>query len=76
MSQWKRQAPAVDQVTPELEVLLAQFTDEEIETGVIACGGSDGGAAQGHTAESLRAYLEDALRSEAVHDDSSTACRR
>ena len=24
MSQWKRQAPAVDQVTPELEVLLAQ----------------------------------------------------
>lgn len=28
--------PEVDQVTPELEILLAQFTDEEIETGVIA----------------------------------------
>ena len=31
----QRPVPEVDEVTPELESLLAQFTDEEIETGVI-----------------------------------------
>ena len=32
----KRSAPEVDQVTPELEALLGQFSDEEIESGVVA----------------------------------------
>ena len=76
MSHRKRPPPAAVQVTPELEVLLAQFTDEEIETGVIACGGNDGVAAERHTADSLRARLADALMSEAVRDDGSKARRR
>ena len=37
MSTGKRPAPEVD-VTPELEALLAQFTDDEIETGVMSRG--------------------------------------
>ena len=38
----ERSAPEVDEVTPELEVLLAQFSKEELESGVVT---GTGGAA-------------------------------
>lgn len=36
MSIEKRDQPNVDRLTPELEALLAQFSDEEIASGVVA----------------------------------------
>lgn len=52
----KRPAPDVDLVTPELEALLEQFSDDEIETGVLARG-AVAADSEHHTAESLKALL-------------------
>ncbi len=60
MSSKNRPVPDVDQVTPELEALLAQFTDEEIETGVIARDGTAVGDAERHTVAALPDRLNDA----------------
>lgn len=58
MSSKIRPVPDVDQVTPELKALLAQFTDEEIETGVIE--GPAIGDAERHTVAELLDLLNDA----------------
>ncbi|MBA2665717.1 MAG: helix-turn-helix transcriptional regulator [Trueperaceae bacterium] len=61
MSTKKRPVPEVDQVTPELKALLAQFADDEIATGVIARGGIAATAAESHTAAALQDCLADAI---------------
>ena len=60
MNTKKRTTPHVDQVTPELEALLAQFSDEEIATGVIAPA-STPTPTERHTPDTLLAHLGDAL---------------
>lgn len=61
MSPEKRPTPEVEQVTPELENLLAQFTDEEIETGVIARATSPAAPSESHTPTTLQHLLDTAL---------------
>jgi len=56
----KRPDPEMDQVTPELDTLLAQFTDEEIETGVIAHS-AVATSTEHHTTETLQRHLNAAL---------------
>lgn len=73
MSHTKRPVPEVDQVTLELEALLVQFTDEEIETGVVARGGTATETAERHNAAALRDLLAGALHGDFVHDDGSTS---
>lgn len=65
MSTKKRPVPEVDQVTPELEALLAQFTDEEIETGIMTRGPRVQ-PDQEHTPTSLRGLLADAMLQESL----------
>jgi DNA-binding XRE family transcriptional regulator len=60
MSTKTRPAPRVDQVTPELEALLAQFSDEEIASGIIARG-TTSTPTERHTPEALLEHLDDAL---------------
>jgi DNA-binding phage protein len=60
MSAKNRRTLEVDQVTPELEHLLAQFTDEEIETGVMARG-APATSDQLHTPTTLQHLLDKAL---------------
>jgi hypothetical protein len=60
MSHPKRPPPEVDHVTPELEALLAQFSDEEIASGVITRAAAAVPAAR-HTSHELLARLNDAL---------------
>ena len=57
----KRPAPEVEHVTPELETLIAQFTDDEIATGVVQRTGTPAGRPQRHTAKSLLGRLTDAI---------------
>jgi DNA-binding XRE family transcriptional regulator len=61
MTKSKKQAltPEVDEMTPEIEALLAQFTDEEVKTGIIAGPGYP--EALRHTPESFAKLLESAI---------------
>ena len=60
MSTKKRPTPHVDQVTPDIEALLAQFSDEEIATGVITPAAAPA-PAERLTHAALLAHLSDAL---------------
>ena len=62
-----RPSPNVDRVTPELETVLAQFTDEEIETGVIARDATtNGSTSERHTATTLHDLLATARRERSI----------
>lgn len=56
----KRPAPEVDPETPELKALLEQFSDAEIETGVLTRG-AVAADSERHTAKSLEVLLGRAI---------------
>ncbi len=59
MGKKKRPAPDVDHVTQELEGLLEQFSDEELESGVMEHG-TAALSGERHTPRTLIALLHDA----------------
>ncbi len=60
MSIEKRTPPNVDRATPELDTLIAQFSDEEITSGVVASGAALPN--ERHTVEALVEQLNEARR--------------
>lgn len=57
----KKHAPEVDEASPELDALLAEFTEEEIETGVVALAPEAPVPMQPHDASDLQKRFANAM---------------